>query len=174
VIDRDSITPLILAANLGDLEITRTLIKNGAKLNHKDRMNSTALHYACLRSHWQVANELIIHGSTYNTNTPFSFSSPLKYLVLSKNYSIAKSLIESGCDLNFEEKWIFDDSFIEKHKIDADFMKWLRLYIKNPLKLMILCRKRVRQTFGSQYIDEKVNSLDSIPKILKLYLLMKI
>lgn len=171
-IDRDSITPLILASNMGDLAIVKILILNGAKLNHTDRMNSTALHYACFRSHGEIARELIVNGCIYNTNTPFSFSSPLRYLVLDRKYAVAKCLVESGCDLNIERKWIFDDAFVQKHAVDPEFIKWLRNHVKKPPTLMMLCRQKIRHGLGSQHLAVKVHSL-VIPKFLKQYLMMQ-
>jgi ankyrin repeat protein len=43
--DRDSVTPLILASNSGNLNIVRQLIARGSNTNHADRMGTTALHY---------------------------------------------------------------------------------------------------------------------------------
>ena len=170
-IDRDSISPLILACNSGDLAIARTLIYSGAKLSHADRMNSTALHYACQRSHPEVARELIAHGCVSNTNTPFSFQSPLKYLVLDRHYAVAKCLIEAGSELEFE-RWINDEAFCAQHQIEAEFVAWLRCYLRRPRTLMSLCRMRIRAHLGSQYLARKVDSL-LIPKFLKQFLLMQ-
>ncbi len=170
VIDRDFVTPLILASNLGDIEMTKLLISNGAKLNHKDRMNSTALHYACLRSHSEVAKELIINGCIQNTNTPFSFASPLKYLVMDTHYAVAKMLVESGCDLK-HEKWILDDFFVKKYNIDIEFIEWIRNHIKNPKRLLMQSRITIRKCIGSEILAFKVNTLQ-IPMFLKKYLLI--
>lgn len=170
-LDRDSVTPLILAANLGDIEIVKMLIKHGANMNQTDRMNSSALHYACMRSHAEIAKELIMHGCICNTNTPFSFCSPLKYLVFEKQYLTAICLIESGCDLS-AEKWITDSSFTVNEKIDQDFINWIRNYVKKPPKLMSLCRQNIRACLGSQNLSEKIYSIN-LPTYLKEYLMMK-
>ena len=49
VFDRYSITPLILSAYQGDVNILKYLIKNGADVNIRDRMNLSALDHACQR-----------------------------------------------------------------------------------------------------------------------------
>ena len=40
--DRDYISPLILAANNGDLNIIKILIENGSNVNQTDRFGATA------------------------------------------------------------------------------------------------------------------------------------
>lgn len=80
-LDRDSVSPLILAASSGELSIVQMLIRKGALLTQCDRMRSSALHYACMRLNVPIVRELIIHGCILNTNTPYINCSPLKYLV---------------------------------------------------------------------------------------------
>lgn len=169
--DRDSITPLILAANLGDLETVKILIKSGADMNITDRMNSSALHYACMRFHADIAKELIMNGCTCNTNTPFSFCSPFKYLILDKQYKIAVSLIETGCDLS-SEKWVHDGTFAINNKIDEEFLNWIKIYVKKPPRLMSLCRQNIRKNLGSINLAQKID-LINLPKYLKDFLMLK-
>jgi ankyrin repeat protein len=176
-LDRDSVSPLILASNLGDLEIVRMLIKHGANMNQTDRMNSSALHYASMRFHADIARELIQHGCICNTNTPFSFCSPLKYLLFDKQYATVKLLVESGCDLS-SERWIMDTNVRSSHisnkekPLDAEFLNWIRTYVKNPCKLMSLCRQKIRANLGNQYLEKKIHTLN-IPVYMKQYLMMK-
>lgn len=170
-LDRDSISPLILAASSGNLDTVKILIKYGANVNQTDRMNSSALHYACMRVHAEIARELIENGCISNTNMPYSYSSPLKYLVVDKQYSVAKCLVESGCDLS-SEKWIFDSKFIIDNKIDDEFARWLKVYVKRPPSLMNLCRQKIRISLGDSNLSVKIDSLN-IPKFLKEYLKVK-
>ena len=164
-------TPLILAANLGDLETVRLLLKSGADTNITDRMNSSALYYACMRNHSDIAKELVMHGCKYNSNTPFSFCSPLKFLIMDKQYFTAVCLIETGCDLTCE-KWINDGSLALNKKIDEDFLVWIRAYVKKPPKLMSLCRQNIRHNLGGVFLAQKIEKL-SLPRHLKDYLIMK-
>jgi hypothetical protein len=170
-LDRDSVSPLILAANLGNLDIVRILIQHGADLNQTDRMRSSALHYACMRFHAHIAKELIMNGCNVNTSTPFSFSSPLKYLVKNKQYETAKCLIESGCDLH-GEKWITDGTFDIQTQSDQEFIDWVRDYMKRPASLVSICRQKVRRSLGNQMLADRVKRLN-IPVYLKNYLMMK-
>ena len=170
-LDRDSISPLMLAVHFGDLNVVKMLIRHGANVNQCDRMNTSILHHACMRLHTDIVKELISAGCTRNSYTPYSYCSSLKYLVTGECYMTAKCLIESGCDLS-DEKWIFDDAFASKKKLDPEFIKWIRNYIKNPPKLINLCRKNIRASIGSQNLADKVKTL-CIPKYLEEYLLMK-
>lgn len=173
--DRDSVTPLILASNLGNLNIVRQLIASGSNLNHVDRMGTTALHYACMRFHFEIAHELIINGCSSNTNTPFSFTSPLKHLLCDKQYYVAKCLVESGCDLS-KEKWILDDKPVLKSNknliVDERILNWIRSYAKSPPALRNLCRQTIRKSLGGVFLHRKL-SMMNIPKELIVYLQMK-
>jgi hypothetical protein len=128
-----------------------------------------------MRFHYEIAYELIINGCSSNTNTPFSFTSPLKYLLCDKQFFIAKCLIESGCDLR-NEKWILDDKPVIKSNkslfIDETIIKWIKSYVKSPPTLMSLCRRTIRRNLGGVYLHNKLNLLN-IPKDLIIYLQMK-
>lgn len=194
--DRDSVTPLILASNLGSSSIVHQLIASGSNINHVDRMGTTALHYvsialyyttyillklnfyvqACMRFHFEIAHELIINGCSSNTNTPFSFTSPLKYLLCDKQYSVAKRLVEAGCDLS-NEKWILTDEkqIIKSNKsliVDERILNWIRSYAKSPPALRNLCRQTIRKSLGGIHLHKKLSTMN-IPKELIVYLQMK-
>lgn len=173
--DRDSITPLILASNLGNMTIVRLLINNGSNMNDKDRMGTTALHYACMRFHFDIAQELIINGCISNTNTPFSFCSPLKHLLCDRQYNIVKLFVEAGCDLR-SENWMKEDThFVKANRnliVDQNILTWICNSIKNPPTLKSLSRRKIRQSVGSKCLHIKLNELN-IPKELIKYLQMK-
>lgn len=173
-LDRDSVSPLILAASSGELAIVQLLIRKGALVSQCDRMNSSALHYACMRLHVSIARELIIHGCVLNTNTPYSYNSPLKYLVDGKHFGIARLLIEAGCDLK-NEKWLWEETTAEQ-MMDTDagvhFLAWLRSYLRNPVSLRSLARLTIRRHLGARMLESRVTSLN-VPRHLKDFLLMK-
>lgn len=174
VLDRNSITPLILCANSGDLKILRYLIKHGASMNIFDRMNSSALDYACMRLHIEIAKELIINGCKCSSSTSFCVNSPLKHLIFNKEYQTARLLIETGFNLN-SEKWIANinvNLIKDKNDIDEAFFAWIRDYMCKPRQLKSICRKTVRNILSNESLQEKINSLE-IPKMLKGYLMMK-
>ena len=173
--DKNSISPLMLAASTGHLGLCRLLIDSGAHVNLTDRLNTTALHYACTRSHALIARELIANGSTSNTNTPFSFCSPLKYLINDKHYSVAKSFLLAGCDMRGDAKWIREWLKLDEQAADPvgqQFRHWLREFMSTPPSLLVLCRQKVRHNLGDQLLASRVNKLP-IPRHLSDYLLMK-
>ena len=52
---------LMVAAKLGNIEITKLLLENGAKVNLEDRFGKTALATAKKYGNQSVANEIIQH-----------------------------------------------------------------------------------------------------------------
>ena len=175
-LDKNSITPLILAANQSDVNITRYLIKNGAHVNLKDRMNSTALDYACMRLRIDIAKELVMNGCSCSPSTPFSFFSPLKHLIVNKYFEVAKMLIEAGSiKINLCVVQNYLDSANEKDQTEQEreFFVWLKNYMQVPQSLMSLSRSRIRHVLKNKYFEEKVNSLN-VPKFIKDFLMMRI
>ncbi|KAJ3567559.1 hypothetical protein NPX13_g6723 [Xylaria arbuscula] len=59
----DGLTPLIMAADLGYLEIVCILLESGAPVNSKDRRSWSALHHAAYRGWNGVVEELLSHGA---------------------------------------------------------------------------------------------------------------
>lgn len=173
-LDRDSVSPLILAASSGDLSLVQMLIRKGALLTQCDRMKSSALHYACMRLNVPIVRELIIHGCIVNTNTPYIYCSPLKYLVDGKHFGTARLLIEAGCDLK-NEKWLFEEATtarIEETDAGKYFLAWLRCHVTRPVSLRSLARLTIRRSLGGHMLESKVTLLN-VPRHLKEFLLMK-
>jgi len=56
-------TPLILAAEIGNLPLVKLLISSGDSPNHQDIFGNTALHYALINKHQALALELYTHMS---------------------------------------------------------------------------------------------------------------
>jgi hypothetical protein len=171
--DRDKITPLIFAVNSNNPQIVKLLIKSGAHVNTIDRSLCTPLHYACVHFHPNIARDIIVNGCISNTNFSTMFAgTPLKFLVYDKQYYTAKCLIELGCDLSNELKWINDGPFTVGTKVDEEFIAWLRSYVKRPPKLISLCRRSIRGHLGDMLINDKVKRLN-VPTFLKDYLMSK-
>ena len=130
VFDRYSITPLILSAYQGDVNILKYLIKNGADVNIRDRMNLSALDHACQRLNTEPIRELIICGCKCSSSTPFGLQSPLKTLISNKEFVLARMLIESGLDLK-NEKWLLSE-LKNSENMNNSFFKWLQNILKTP------------------------------------------
>ncbi|KAH7305498.1 ankyrin repeat-containing domain protein [Stachybotrys elegans] len=59
-------TPLISAAEDGDLRLVRDLAYRGADLMATDRFGETALHYAAENGHYEIVVELLLESSSVN------------------------------------------------------------------------------------------------------------
>ncbi len=61
--DKNEKTPLHIAANRGDVEITHLLLKNDAQVNAIDDLGETPLHVAAWNEHIEIARLLLVHGA---------------------------------------------------------------------------------------------------------------
>ena len=165
--DRELITPLMVASNEGHLSLVRMLIDHGADVNQTDRINYTALHYACIKRHNHIVYELLSAGAALPSSS-WTICHPLKLLVVSESYALAKTLIESGSYHLNVEKWVATGNE-SKNKW---FLDWLREYSKRPRSLKSLCRANTRARLGGVHLAHKVQLLD-VPKHVQNFLLMK-
>ena len=151
------------------MNIVKLLINNGANVNQTDRVKQSALHYACMRFHFQIALELITNGCNLNTKSMFNYS-PLKYLLENKQYNIAKFLVDSGCELTNEEEFLEGNT--NNTQIDQQFLIWMRSYKKNPPKLLNICRNIIRSNLGTPNMHKKLETIN-VPKDMVTFLQMK-
>lgn len=99
------ITPLMIAANRGDVETVKLLIAAGADLNARDGArarsdadNWTPLHYAVKGKHSNVVFELIQAGAKIAPKTSAGYT-PLFLAINEGDFESAKMLIEAGASL---------------------------------------------------------------------------
>jgi ankyrin repeat protein len=149
----------------------KLLIKHGANVNQKDRLNLSALSYACMLCHTELCIELIINGCKCIWSMAWSYCSPLEFLLQKKEYKIVKYLIESGYCLSKNEKWLMDSTYSVK-KIDKNALNWVKMNLKNPKTLMNICRQEIRKRLGNEYVNEKISCLN-VTYNVKQYLLMR-
>jgi ankyrin repeat protein len=64
--DRDGLTPILLAAKLGQNDVVKQLIKHGASLKVEDNNRFTALHWAVAGRHERVVRTLLHHRADPN------------------------------------------------------------------------------------------------------------
>ncbi len=57
-----------IAAFCGKLGLIELLVEYGASINIRDKQGSSALHYACFRSHKECVEYLLLKGSDVNTS----------------------------------------------------------------------------------------------------------
>jgi len=85
------------AAEVGNLDEVRQLLRNGADVNAKDQANGwTALMVAAKNEHFDVCKFLIEKGAHINAKDQY-FATPLG---IAKDYEICKLLIDNGANVN--------------------------------------------------------------------------
>jgi ankyrin repeat protein len=93
-------TPIIAATIMNNLEIVKILIDNGADVNSQISSGLSALHYAALYNHYDIALELITAGAQLNTNLTVKGYTPLHLACQFANIDLAIALIEHGANLD--------------------------------------------------------------------------
>jgi pectate lyase len=115
---------LHVAARFGALAKVKSLIAKGADVNAKDTASRTPLHYAARSGHKEIVEVLLAHGADVNIGAHYNLTaaefamqrnhnevvellvskgadiSPLHIALYMKDEAKARSLIESGADVN--------------------------------------------------------------------------
>jgi hypothetical protein len=100
-----SAEPVVEAAKKGDLQTVKTILaQDPSKLNATDESNYTALHWACMRAHWDVAKFLIDKGADLNV-VGGDGGTQINWAVHHDNVEIIKLMVEKGAKLNIRNQW---------------------------------------------------------------------
>jgi ankyrin repeat protein len=97
--------PVVEAAKNGDLETVRTILaRDPSKLDATDENKYTALHWACMRAHWDVVKYLIEEGADLNV-VGGDGGTQINWAVHHDNVDIIKLMVEKGAKLNIRNRW---------------------------------------------------------------------
>jgi hypothetical protein len=100
-----STEPIVEAAKNGDLQAVKTILtKDPSKLNATDENKYTALHWACMRAHWDVAEFLIKKDADLNF-IGGDGGTPINWTVHHDNVEVIKLMVEKGAKLNIRNQW---------------------------------------------------------------------
>lgn len=100
-----SAEPIVEAAKIGDSQTVKKILENDpAKLDAKDEDGYTALHWACMRAHWDIAKYLIEKGADLNV-VGGDGGTQINWAVHHDNVDIIKILIDKGAKLNLRNQW---------------------------------------------------------------------
>jgi hypothetical protein len=97
--------PIVKAAKNGDFQSVRDILENDPpKIDAKDKEGYTALHWACMRAHWNIAKYLIEKGADLNV-VGGDGGTQINWAVHHDNVDIIKTLIDKGAKLNIQNQW---------------------------------------------------------------------
>jgi len=100
-----STEPIVEAAKNGNLQTVKVILaKDPSKLNAIDENKYTALHWACMRAHWDVAEFLIEKGADLNV-VGGDGGTQINWAVHHDNVDIIKLMVEKGAKLNIRNRW---------------------------------------------------------------------
>jgi len=101
--DSDGITPLHIAAKLGNDKVAGALLERGADLNTKDsHFGQTPLHSAIASGMDKIVRTLLNHGADVNAKNDSDWT-PLHLAARQDKNEIAQTLIERGADVNAKD-----------------------------------------------------------------------
>lgn len=97
--------PIVEAAKYGDLEGVKSILENDpSKLDATDNEKYTALHWACIRAHWDVAKFLIENGADLNP-VGGDGGTPLNWAAHHDNVDMIRLMVDRGARLNLRNQW---------------------------------------------------------------------
>ncbi|MDZ7779030.1 MAG: ankyrin repeat domain-containing protein [Gemmatimonadota bacterium] len=90
--------PIADAAQRGDLETVRSLVRSGADVNAAQGDGMTALHWAADRGNAELANLLIYAGANVEAGTRIGRYTPLHIAAREARPGVVQALLEAGAD----------------------------------------------------------------------------
>ena len=92
-------TALLLASELGDLEMVQVLVGNGADIQMRDNLGQTALHLATRFGQESVVKALLDAGASIDIRDAGEGMTPLSISSLQGDVAITKLLVSNGADI---------------------------------------------------------------------------
>jgi ankyrin repeat protein len=86
------------AAERGDLDEVRALLREGADPNAAQPDGMTALHWSALNGELEIARVLLFAGATVGPTTRLGGYTPLHFASRARHAGVARALLESGAD----------------------------------------------------------------------------
>jgi len=119
------ITPLHVAATIGNDSMIQVLLDNKADINLKDKSGSTALHDAARKGHESVVKILIKHGTNIDEKRNRG-KTPLHVAVENNHENIVKLILENEGNVNSKNEYGDTPLHIAVNKsVDLELIKLL-------------------------------------------------
>jgi ankyrin repeat protein len=97
-------TPLMIAAQFGNLEAARTLVALGADPNKEDSIyRDSSIHVAVLGGSKEMVELLLAHGANVNHKSNHSGESPLVYAAITGDAAMVALLVARGGDITQQD-----------------------------------------------------------------------
>ena len=90
------------AVLLGNLSLTKSLIKDGCNVDGKDKYGRTVVYDAIIKGFQDIVLELCLANTNVN-NQDKDGKTPLHFSVINSQLDIAKILIKYGADVNLKD-----------------------------------------------------------------------
>jgi hypothetical protein len=124
---------IVDAAKNGDLKQVQEILKiNPAKINATDEDNYTALHWACMRAHWDVVRYLVEKGANLQTKGDDG-GTPLNWAVHHDNVEIIRLMLENRAKLNSQNQWGMTELHTAIWRGNTNVIEYLLDNGSNPL-----------------------------------------
>jgi len=96
VIDNNGVTPLMRAAENGDVTALERLVDQGAEVNQMDRLAHTALYFAIVAKSAPAVEWLIAHGAEVDGNCCDGAHSPLLHALVTGELSVIEPILRTA------------------------------------------------------------------------------
>jgi len=101
--DENGNCPLIFAVTSGRLDIVRSLVDQGAFVDHQNRSGETALYWACFQGLDTIVDFLIENKADLNIQN-LEGVSPVHIAAANGHVSVLRSLIKNGAYVNIQDE----------------------------------------------------------------------
>lgn len=106
--DPDGMTPLSLAAYLGNFERVKFLLEKGANIHLPTSEGAAPINFACVKGHFEIVEFFLANGCSLNKLGPGAKLLPIhqsvKYSYIYGSLEYLRKLIELGADVNGRDR----------------------------------------------------------------------
>ena len=179
-VQRERTTPLFVAISSQHTHMVKLLLNAGADVNATDRNGLPGLITAIFKESMDIIVLLLQSGCKVD-GCIYTRLSPFRAALITQNIRVLEMMIEAGCKLParneqgmyVDETNVLCDASLEElmKKMSAEQQAWLHEKLHNPSSLLMLSRKTVRDSLGSNLL-RKVEEL-RLPTVVKEFIVMK-